>query len=297
MPPRPALSPAAGMLLVVLFWGGNFTASKVAFTELAPLAFTALRFALATVVTWAILRRVEGRRPLPPGALGPLVLLGVVGNSGYQLFFMEGLARVSATKSALILTALPAMVTLAAWALKVEEVTVRQRWAVALATLGVVVVLFARGGSLDAGIGAGELFLLGGVVAWTAYTLLLRHYRLPMSALALTAWTLYTGTPLLILAGLPQLLRTDWAAVSVAGWGGVLYASLLSLVAAYILWNRGVAHLGASRAAVYNCLVPFVATLVAMAGLGERPGLLHLAGGAIIVAGVVMTRQAPAPEG
>jgi drug/metabolite transporter (DMT)-like permease len=285
------------MLLVVLFWGGNFTATKLAFTEIPPLAFTAMRFALATLVIHLILRRREGRRALPPGALGPLILMGVLGNSAYQLFFMEGLARVSATKSALILTSLPAMVTLGAWALKIEQVTVRQRWAVVVATIGVLVVLFARGGSLDSGIGAGELFLLGGVVTWTTYTLLLRHYRLKMSSLSLTAWTLYTGTPLLILTGLPQLSRTDWGGISTLGWGGVLYASILSLVAAYILWNRGVAELGAARASVYNCLVPFVATLIAMVGLGERPGLMHLLGGAIIVTGVVMTRQAPAPEG
>jgi drug/metabolite transporter (DMT)-like permease len=285
------------MLLVVLFWGGNFTATKLAFTEITPLAFTALRFALATLVIHTIVRRREGKRPLPEGALFPLILMGVVGNSAYQLFFMEGLARVSATKSALILTSLPAMVTLGAWALKIESVTVRQRWAVVVATAGVLVVLFARGGSLDSGIGTGELFLLGGVVTWTAYTLLLRHYRLAMSSLSLTAWTLYTGTPLLILTGLPQLSRTDWGAISAPGWGGVLYASILSLVAAYILWNRGVAALGAARASVYNCLVPFVATIIAMIGLGERPGPMHLLGGAIIVAGVLMTRQAPAPEG
>jgi len=285
------------MLLVVLCWGGNFTATKLAFTEIDPLAFTALRFALATLVIHAILRRREGKRPLPEGALFPLILMGVVGNSGYQLFFMEGLARVSATKSSLILTSLPAMVTLGAWALKIEPVTVRQRWAVVVATAGVLVVLFARGGSIDSGIGAGELFLLGGVVTWTAYTLMLRHYRLAMSPLSLTAWTLYTGTPLLILTGLPQLSRTDWGAISAPGWGGVLYASILSLVVAYILWNRGVAVLGAARASVYNCLVPFVATLIAMIGLGERPGPMHLLGGAIIVSGVLMTRQAPAPEG
>ena len=64
---RPTLSPAAGMFLVTLFWGGNFTATKVAFADLPPLAFTALRFALATLVLWIIHRQVEGRRPLPPG--------------------------------------------------------------------------------------------------------------------------------------------------------------------------------------------------------------------------------------
>src|SRR5690606_30078106 len=127
----------------------------------------------------------------------------------------------------------------------------------------------------------------------TVYTLLLRHWALPMSTLSLTAWTLYTGTPVLLLLGAPQLMATDWRAVSVAGWSGVLYAALLSLVAAYILWNEGVARLGAARASLYNSLVPFVATLVAFVALGERPGILHLLGGGLIVSGVLLTRQAP----
>lgn len=295
---RPSLSPATGMLLVTLFWGGNFTATKIAFTEIAPLAFTALRFAVASLVLWWLVRRLDGpRRPLPPGALARLVALGVVGNTAYQLCFIEGLARTSATKTALILAILPVAVTVAAAALRVETVTNRQRLAVFVATIGVVAVLLARGGSIGGPVGLGDLLLLLGVVAWTAYTLMLRHWALPMSTLRITAWTLYTGTPLLVLAGIPQLLDTDWGAITIAGWGGVSYAALLSLVAAYILWNRGVARLGASRAAVYNCLVPFVASVIAFFALNERPGPLHVIGGLLIVSGVLLARQAPAPEG
>lgn len=294
---RPTLSPAAGMFLVTLFWGGNFTATKVAFADLPPLAFTALRFALATLVLWIIHRQVEGRRPLPPGVVPKLIALGVIGNTAYQLCFVEGLARTSATKSALILSGLPVMVTLAAWLLKVETVSARQRWAVVVASVGVVAVLFARGGSIGGGVGTGDLLLLGGVVTWTVYTLLMRKWALPVSTLTLTAWTMYTGTPGLVLAGVPQLLKVEWATVSLAGWGGLLYAALLSLVAAYLLWNRGVAELGAARASLFNCLVPFVAAVIAFVALGERPGILHLVGGALIIAGVLMTRQAPAPEG
>ncbi len=294
---RPALSPATGMLLVVLFWGGNFTATKLAFAEIPPLAFTALRFAVASLVLWLIVRRVEGPRPLPPGALPRLLALGLVGNTGYQLCFVEGLARTSATKSAMILAILPVAVTLAAAALRIETVTTRQRFAVMVATIGVALVLLARGGSIGGPVGLGDLLLLVGVMAWTTYTLMLRRWALPVSALRLTAWTMYTGTPLLVLIGLPQVLSTDWSTVSIAGWGGVSYAALLSLVAAYILWNRGVAKLGASRAAVYNTLVPFVATVIAFVGLDERPGPLHLVGGLLIVSGVLLARQAPAPEG
>lgn len=292
------LSPAAGMLLVTLFWGGNFTATKLAFAEIEPLAFTALRFALATVVIWCMVQRMEPPAPLPKGTLWPLIVLGVVGNTLYQLMFVEGLARTSATKTSLILAAMPVMVVVAASLLGIEKVTSRQKWAIVLATIGVVIVVFARGGSLSGGgITLGEGLLLGGVVTWGAYTLMLRHWKLPISSLRLTAWTLYTGTPGLVLIGIPALRRTDWSKVTIVGWGGTLYAALLSLIAAYILWNRGVAKLGAARTVAYNTLVPLVATVIAVIGLGERPGIAHLIGGVLIVGGVLLTRGEVAAEG
>ena len=62
------------MLLVVLFWAGNFTAAKIAFDEASiRSAFTALRFALAAVVLWFVVRWAEGPARLPRGAFWPLV--------------------------------------------------------------------------------------------------------------------------------------------------------------------------------------------------------------------------------
>lgn len=287
-----------GMILVTLFWGGNFTATKIAFTELDPLAFTAIRFSLASVVLWGIVRVVEGKVARPPRTLWPLIVLGVMGNTLYQIGFVEGLARTTATKSALILAIMPVAVTIAAAVFGIEVVSRRQKIAVGIASVGVLIVLLARDGSMGGPLGAGDLLLLGAVLAWSVYTLLLRHWSLPMSPLSLTAWTLYTGTPGLVLAGLPALSRTDWSGVSIAGWGGVAYSALLSLVVAYVLWNRGVALLGASKAAIYNTVVPFVATAIAMVALSERPGPLDIIGGLLIIGGVLLTRErAPALEG
>lgn len=285
------------MLLVVLFWGGNFTAAKIAFTQLDPLAFTALRFAIASVVLWGVVRRVEGPTRLPPGAFWRLVVLGVIGNTIYQLMFMVGLQQTSATKTALILAGMPALVTLAAGMLGIERVTAAQRVAVLVATVGVAIVVLGRGGSIEGGVGPGELILLGAVLTWAVFTLLQQHWTLKISSLNLTAWTVYTGTPGLLLAGMPSLLRTDWHRVTVAGWGGLAYSALLSLVAAYVFWNRGLAQLGAARTVVYNTMVPLVATVIAMVALHERPGAIHIAGGALILCGVFLTRHPSAPEG
>ena len=146
----------------------------------------------------------------------------------------------------------------------------------------------SRGLSLDQGDWRGDVLILAAVGCWTGYTLGLRRMANRMSPLRLTGWTMITGTPALLLAGLPSLMTVRWASVTWQAWAGLAYSTLLSLVAAYILWSRAVLRLGASRAALYTCITPLIATLVAMALLGERPGIAHLVGGILIGAGIVL---------
>lgn len=276
------------MLLVVLFWGGNFTASKLAFPTIPPLAFTAIRFAIGSVLLWVLVARLEGHRPLPRETLWPLIGLGLVGNTLYQVCFITGLAGTSATNTSLILSAMPTVVTVSAGALGMERVTARQRWALGLATIGVVLTVAARGADPAAGAWRGDLLILLAVGCWTAYTLGLRRLGGRISALEITCWTMITGTPGLLLIGAPGLVALQWGAIEAAAWAGLAYSTLLSLVAAYILWTRAVQAIGASRAALYTCLTPLIATSIAVLVLGERPTPWHLAGGGLIIAGVLL---------
>jgi drug/metabolite transporter (DMT)-like permease len=48
---------------------------------------------------------------------------------------------------------------------------------------------------------------------------------------------------------------------------------------------------------VYQCLVPFLSAIIAFFVLDERPGPLHVLGGLLIIAGVLLAKQTSAPEG
>ena len=78
LPRRPAVgrrisTDDLGMLLVCLIWGFNFSVTKSAFDQLPPLPFTAIRFAISSLLLWLVLRVVEGPARLPPGAMKRLV--------------------------------------------------------------------------------------------------------------------------------------------------------------------------------------------------------------------------------
>jgi drug/metabolite transporter (DMT)-like permease len=280
-----------GMLLVTFIWGLNFTVTKGAFRYLPPLAFTGVRFAFATALLVPLRRRVEGDAPLPAGALPRLVLLGIVGNTLYQLAFVEGLARTTASNSALILASMPTLVAVGAGLLGMERVTRRMAGGIAIATAGVVLVVAARGAGFSSATLPGDLLTLGAVVFWAAYTLGLRALPPGVTSLRVTTVTTVAGMPGLVLAGLPQIVATDWRAVAAPGWIALAYSTLFSLVVAYLLWNRNVRVAGPSRTVVFMCVTPIFAVASAWLLLGEVPVPLQAIGAGLIIGGVLLTRR------
>lgn len=95
---------------------------------------------------------------------------------------------------------------------------------------------------------------------------------------------------------MPSILRTDLSAVSPLAWAGVVYAGILSIGVAYLIWYRGVRLLGASRTAVYSNLVPVAALITAWVWLGEVPSALQLAGATVILGGLTLARLAGSPR-
>jgi drug/metabolite transporter (DMT)-like permease len=215
----------------------------------------------------------------------------LLGNTCYQLTFTVGLARTTATNSALILSTLPTVVAVFAGALGLERITPRMRWGIALGTLGVILVITTRGIGFKADTLVGDLITVLAVLCWAGYTVGLRAVPPGISPLRITAVTTLAGTPGLVLAGLPGMLRLDWGGVDLKVWLAVGYASVLSLVVAYLLWNRSVQLVGGTRTAIYMCVTPLVAAAGAWLLLGERLHPLQAVGAVLIVAGVLLTRS------
>lgn len=280
-----------GMLLVVLIWGANFAIVKASLTQIAPLAFTALRFGLASLLLLPIALGRRGAGALPRGSFWKLVGLGLIGNTIYQLLFIIGLSITTAANSALLIATTPVLVALLGATFRVERVTRQVAAGIALAFVGITLVMGARGIAPSLLTLRGDLLVLAAAICWALYTLGVRALGRGLSPLRITALTMLTGTPGLLIAGLPQLLRNDWHAVKTTAWAGLAYSSLLSLVVAYAIWNTSVRAVGSSRTAVYACVTPLVAALVSWPLLGEQPVPLQAFGAALIVAGVLLTRR------
>jgi drug/metabolite transporter (DMT)-like permease len=137
---------------------------------------------------------------------------------------------------------------------------------------------------------AGGLLMIGASVAWAAYTVGARPLLVRYGALRVTAWTLWVGTTVLVIVGLPQLLSLPRSTFTPALWLAVLYAGALSIGLAYMIWYNGVRVIGNTRTAAYSNAVPVVALAVAWLWLGEAPSAGELIGSAVIIGGVTLAQ-------
>jgi drug/metabolite transporter (DMT)-like permease len=162
---------------------------------------------------------------------------------------------------------------------------------VLVATVGVVLVVAARGAGFGSETLVGDLLTLGAVICWAGYTLGLRIVPPEVSPLRVTMVTTVSGAPGLLLAGAPEMLGMDWSAVGWKGWAALGYSTFLSLLVAYVIWNRSVQVVGPSRTVIYMCLTPLIAVVAAAVLLGEQPVPLQAVGAVLIIGGVLLTRR------
>lgn len=276
---------------VVLIWGANFAVIKAAVNEIPPFAFAAVRFGIATPLILLIVRLREGSLRWPRGAGRHLLWLGLLGHTVYQVLFMTGISRTSAGNTALLIAPTPVLIALFGAATGVERATRAIALGAVATFLGVALVASAHANGPSAATIVGDLLVLGASVCWASYTVGVRAVNLPVSALQLTAFTMLTGAPGLVLIGAGSAWSFDWGSVTPAAWLATVYATLLGLVTAYILWNYAVQTIGGTRTGVIASLIPVVGLLLAAILLAERPTAVQIVGAGLIVGGVAVARR------
>ena len=292
--PRKNIAADLGLFAVVLIWGVNFSVLKVVMLELDPLALNALRFPIAAIGLWVLVSKIDGPLMPDPNDMVRIIVLGFLGNVAYQLCFIYGLNSTLAGNASLILASAPVWTLILSSLVGEEQPSIRVVIGVAGTLVGIFMVIQSSSdvdtfASPSTSIGGGVLILIASVL-WAMYTVGGKNPVTHYGALRVTAWTLWVATPVIFFLGLPDLMRTDLKTLTPQAWIGTVYAGLLGVGLAYLLWYRAVERIGNTRTAVYSNLVPVAALFTAWIWLGEIPSILQLLGAAIILGSLTLVR-------
>lgn len=279
------------LFVTVVIWSLNFTAVKVGVGFIPPLAFSVTRFAVGATVTVLVTLRLQGRPHFRRADLPYLLFAAVIGITVNQAAFVGSLHETTASNAALLIGTVPVWTSVIAILGRQERLALHHWIGVAVGLVGVVLIVFGGSrGEAGSPTFLGEVLALVTAASWALYTVLIRPLMARYSALSISSFMMVAGTVALVPFALPDLLATSWAAVPGQAWLGLLYAALLSVSLTNILWFTAIGRVGASRAAIYTYLEPFLGVMFATLLIGERATGLQLLGGVVVIAAIVVAR-------
>ena len=269
----------------VLLWASAFPAIAVAVRGLGPAWLAVARLAIASLVL-ALAAPVMGVRRPAARDLPLIALCGLAGMTGYQLLLNAGERVVPAGTASLLVATAPVYASALA-VVFLGERPGRRWWAgSAVALAGTAVIACSRG----LGFGASALLVLAAAVLQgvfhTAQKPLLGRY----TGFEVTAYAMWAGT-LFILPWTGSLLRALPQAGG-AAIGSAVFLGVAPSALGFAAWAYAMARMDVGRVTTSLYLVPAAAIVIALAWLGQIPGPVELAGGAIALAGSCWPRPA-----
>ncbi|WP_296517728.1 DMT family transporter [Rhodopseudomonas sp.] len=279
--------------LTSLFWAGNIVLGRYVAGHVPPVTLSCVRWIGTMLLLLPFAWPHLGRDWPVLRAHWPLMLaLSATGFAINNALAYWALQFTQALNALLIQSSGPLFVALWSLALFGVRLTWMQFCGITISLFGVLtIVLHGDFAALvDVAFNKGDLMFAGALCAFGLYSALMprRPVSHPLSLIVVTTG----GGALMLLpfaawefaAGVRPSL--DWLTAAT-----LAYAVIFPSTLAYICFNRGIALVGPNRAAPFFHLVPVFGSVMATAVLGEKPELFHLAGYALVIAGIVIAAR------
>jgi drug/metabolite transporter (DMT)-like permease len=277
----------------MLVWGATPILTRIALEDLAPLVVATLRTIVAGALAVPLL--VHLRQPFPRAATSRR-LLAVSAAAGFVIFpvvYTVGQQRTSGLHGVMILAALP--IFTGTYASLVARRRPQRAWLLgsAVALVGEVVLIGARGG------GGGDATLVGDLIVLAAALVVSAGYvagaMLPprgVSSAAATYWGVGLGALVLTPLALGLFAADGVPEAGPAAWGAVLVLAAVTSIAGYVGWYWALSRGGIQRIATLQFLQPLSGLVLAVLVLGEGVGPGTAIGAAAVIGGVVIAQRA-----
>ena len=287
---KASLLTEASLTLAAVFWGTNYAATKLAAQSIPPVSIVAVRFLVAGLLMYLVLRVLEPGSRLARKDLLPMAGLGCLGVALGQTTFTFGVSMTSAANTGFIFATAPVWGLLFGFLLGLERPTWRGISGLGLSILGVGVI-FYEGLGLEGANLIGDLLVLLAAMGFGAYTVLSLRLLGRYSPLAVATYPILFGGPLVLLLSVPFFAGTGWGSVGAGAWAAVAFSAVFATAFAFSAWQRGVSRIGANRVLVYQYLISLTGVASGVVFFGEVLGAEKIVGGVVTLVGVYLARR------
>lgn len=279
------------LLIVAICWGLNFHFAKQMLLESSFLEAGFWRYAFGVFALLAINVNALPKATQFFKEWRGLALIGVIGLFTFNVCFFTGLLYTSAVNASLIVSLNPAMTLIASALILKTKITKSEVLGMSISLIGVLILItkfdFSKLVQLE--------FSKGDLLMFLAITLFALHnvwVKIYAKAFKNTHFTIFTNVICLLcfLLVLPFVLPPATVSHSTDYWISAIGIGCFGTGLAYLLFNKGVSEIGASKASIFMNFVP-VSTAVSAVALGQQLYHYHLISGVIILTGIFITQS------
>ena len=283
------------LVLATLFWAGNFTIGKFAFTENVPpysLAF------FRWVLVWFILlpftlKEISKIKMEIKNNLSLFLILGFTSVGIFSAFTYNALNHTQVINASLFNTAIPVTIILVCFLLKIEKTNIFQISGLVISVLGILAIItrLELNILLTLNFNKGDIYMLIAIISWGIYSAFLKKKIFTISLLSLVQVVCTFGLIILFPAFLFEFFQGKIIQISNNLFYILIYVAIFPSIGSYYCWAGAVSIIGANRAGIFLSLIPLFSTIFAMIFFNEKFLFFHFIGSVLIILGLFLSNK------
>ncbi|WP_342041792.1 DMT family transporter [Bacillus sp. OTU2372] len=284
-------------LISISFWGVSFVSTKAVLEKLDPFSIIVLRFGIGALFLLLLLVIKRIRLFVSITYLPHLIILGILGVFVHQILQATALLTINASSAGWLISLSPIFTVILSILFLNEKMTITKATGMVLAITGVLLVTSTRSGhSFQFSINIGFLLMILSTLNWAVYSVIFKSLRIPYSPLLVTFYMSLIGLVLTT----PFIMRSKgWESLSLLDhteWAHLLFLGVFVSGIAYWYWGKALKVLEASKVSMFLYLEPVSTLIAAVLLLQEKVLFISVAGGIIIIIGVIIVNGQLVPQ-
>ena len=275
------------------FWSGNFFSGKIAFlSDLSPFKLSFFRWILALLIllpfTYAqIIKDLEYYKK----NILLMTIISILGVTIFNSFTYISLQTTMVINSTLMASVAPVMMIGFSWLIFRTKTTTLQFTGIVLSLLGAFAIIL-KGDLMNLYnlyFTAGDLWMLGAVVSWCLYSVLLKKIDSKTSQLANLEVMIIIGVIFIIPFYIMESFNSTYLPSTGLDLAIIGYVAVFASIVAFFSWNKGVSIIGPNRASLFLHLIPVFSAIWAVSFLNEKFAFFHVIGVLFILSGIILS--------
>ncbi|GAE27602.1 permease of the drug/metabolite transporter [Halalkalibacter wakoensis JCM 9140] len=288
--------PSILLITATLFWGGNAVVGRFLAPDLSPITISFIRilFSVAVILPF-IFTPLKKEWQQVKKHIGLFFWFAVTGVIGYNIMSYWALSYTTAINVAILNSLSPVFMIFLSFIIMREYPKRNIILAVIFSLIGIVWVMFdgsiTRLMQIEWNIG--DVIMLGGVLSWAVYSILLVRKKLNIHPLALFGYSSIFAVILLAPFTLYEWIKYESVFSIATGtqWLALLYLGIFPSIISFVFWNRSVFLMGPAKCSVYMNLTAIFAAILGFIFINEALSFAQVIGGALIFSGVYIATR------